>query len=307
MLAIFIGILAGMGIGLQTAINSRLRHFLGSPFLASLVSFSVGAIALLTVLIISDHPLLLEHSTIINIPWWAWFGGLLGMIGLTSNVLLFPKLGGVQTAVMPILGQVLMGSLIDTFGWFHSPQADFSFHRLIGLLLVLFGVFTTVVLPHIHSLRNKHVQGLWRWQLAGIIAGMVMAAQTAINGELGRQLHSATYAATISMLGGMLSISLIVLFYKGNFSHLTLAVGKGKPYWIWFGGILGAIYISVGAWLVQIVGTGGTVVLMLCGLISMSLLIDKFGWLGVTKKVVQKIQLLGLFMLLSGVACIHLL
>lgn len=306
MLVILIGIIAGMGVSLQTAVNSRLRHFLSSPFLTSFVSFSVGATVLFSLTILNGNSPIPTNELVTIIPWWAWFGGLLGMVGLTCNVLLFPKLGGIQTAIMPILGQVLMGCLIDTFGWLHSPQIDFSFSRLIGLILVLSGVFTAVVLPNIQSLRTTQDKGLWSWRIIGIIAGMVTAAQTAVNGEMSRLLGSATHAAAISMLGGMLSIICIVLFYERSLSHLRLAFGKDRPYWIWFGGILGAFYISIGAWLVQYVGTGGSVVLMLCGLIAMSLLIDKFGWLSAPKKNIQKIQLLGLLLLISGVACIRL-
>lgn len=56
----------------------------------------------------------------------------------------------------------------------------------------------------------------------------------------------------------------------------------------------------------QHIGTGGTVVLMLCGLISMSLIIDKWGLLGVPKKIVQPVQIIGLLLLISGVAAIRL-
>lgn len=80
-------------------------------------------------------------------PWWAWCGGILGTIGLTANVLIFPKLGGVQTAVMPILGQVLMGIVIDSFGLLHSVEIPFSGSRIFGVLLVLTGVLIAIVLP----------------------------------------------------------------------------------------------------------------------------------------------------------------
>lgn len=301
MLAILIGIIAGMGISLQTAVNSRLRSFLTSPFLTSFVSFSVGAMVLFSLTLLSGHSIIPTFSQIAVTPWWAWLGGLLGMVGLTSNVLLFSKLGGVQTAVIPILGQVLMGCLIDTFGWLNSPQADFSLNRFIGLILVLSGVFSAVVLPNIKSLRRTPIKVLWLWQLLGIFSGILTATQTAVNAELSRFLGSTTHATAISMLGGMLSIIWLVI-YERSFSNLRFALGRDKPYWIWCGGVLGAFYVSVGAWLVQYVGTGGSVVLMLCGLIAMSLVIDKFGWLSAPKKKIQKIQLLGLLLLISGVA-----
>lgn len=88
----------------------------------------------------------------------------------------------------------------------------------------------------------------------GIIAGMVTAAQTAVNGEMSRLLNSATHSTAVSMLGGMLSIIGIVLFYERSLSHLRLAFGKDRPYWIWFGGVLGAFYVSIGACLVHYVG-----------------------------------------------------
>lgn len=306
MFAIFIGIFAGMTIALQTAINARLRNLLQAPFLTAFTSFCIGAVTLLILLSLSGQALMPDATLLANTPWWAWFGGVLGMIGLTGNVLLFPKLGGVQTAVMPILGQVLMGCLIDSFGWLNSPQVDFSLQRALGIGLVLSGIFTTVILPNVKSLRAQHEKGLWGWRVAGVLIGTMMALQTAVNGELGRQAHSATYAALISMLGGVSCISVIALLIERRFRNLSFALGKGKPAWIWLGGVLGAFYISVAAHLMQHIGTGGTVVLMLCGLISMSLIIDKWGLLGVPKKIVQPVQIIGLLLLISGVAAIRL-
>ncbi|MFU2099001.1 DMT family transporter [Mannheimia haemolytica] len=110
-----IGILAGVLIAFQSAINARLRMHVGAAFLTSFVSFSVGLLFLLGLSLIMQQTPAFSLDNLGNVPLWAWTGGLLGMVGLTANVLIFPKLGGVQTAVMPILGQVLMGVLIDTF------------------------------------------------------------------------------------------------------------------------------------------------------------------------------------------------
>ncbi|WP_268869681.1 DMT family transporter [Paucilactobacillus suebicus] len=44
MLAIIIGLSIGFGLPIQTSINSRLRKSVGSPFVASMTSFTVGTI-----------------------------------------------------------------------------------------------------------------------------------------------------------------------------------------------------------------------------------------------------------------------
>lgn len=109
MLTILIGLFIGIGLPIQTSINTRLKNTVGSPFVASLISFSIGTIFLAVITLIKNGNLLISLKTIMKEPLWIWIGGLLGVIYLTSNILLFPKLGSVQTAIMPIMGQIIMG------------------------------------------------------------------------------------------------------------------------------------------------------------------------------------------------------
>ncbi|QIW16034.1 hypothetical protein A4G20_06655 [Pasteurellaceae bacterium RH1A] len=304
---LLIGILAGMGIAFQSAVNARLRLHLSVPFLTSLVSFSVGFLFLLMLSFLSGNSLMISQPVLQNVPFWAWLGGVLGMISLTVNVLIFPKLGGVQTAVMPILGQVLMGVLIDTFAWLNAKQIAFSSSRMLGVSLVLLGVVVAVVLPNIKTLnRQTHGKGLWLWRGLGILGGMGMATQAAVNGELGRVLGSPLTSSLVSFLVGTLGLLFIVLFYEKSLSHLTKSP-KNQPLWIWFGGVLAGLFIFASVWLVPQIGTGSVVMLMLLGLIVGSLLVDKFGWFGTAKKAVSWLQVAGVILLLAGVACIRLI
>lgn len=302
-----IGLLAGAFIAIQSAVNARLRQHLGFAFLTSFVSFLVGLIFLLILSLILGSPLIFNSETLFAVPLWAWTGGLLGMFGLTANVLIFPKLGGVQTAIMPILGQVLMGVLIDTFGLLKSLQIAISTIRLIGIGLVLLGVFVAIVLPQLKALKQKtNNENLWLWRGLGIVGGMALATQAAVNGELGRQLGSSLSAATTSFLVGTITLFLTVLFYEKSLPNLFKSA-KAKPIWIWSGGILGSLFILSGVWLVSQIGTGSVVMLVLSGLICGSLLVDKFGLFGVAKKPVLSSHLIGVALLILGVACIRLI
>lgn len=49
------------------------------------------------------------------------------------------------------------------------------------------------------------------WRAFGVLAGMLSAVQTAINGHLGQVLHSAVAAALVSFLVGTLGLVLVVL------------------------------------------------------------------------------------------------
>lgn len=308
MFLILLGIIIGAGLSVQTVINSRLRDHLFSPFLASTVSFFVGTFSLAMVVWLSGQSLFIDSELIIRAPFWLWIGGLLGVIGLTTNILLFPHLGAVQTAIMPILGQVIMSMLIDHFGWFHANSLPLSWNRIVGIVLVLFGIFLAVALSELRRNRKKENKSvvIWLWRLLGVVAGMLSAMQTAVNGELGRFLHSPVQAAFISFLVGVLTLILFVGIKEGKFYRIKEAARQGMPWWIWFGGILGAFFVFGSAFLMPLIGTGETVILALLGMISGSLLVDQYGFLNVPRKPVYSIQIIGLLILLSGVALIRL-
>ena len=90
MLAIIIGFIIGLLVPVQTSINTRLRGVVGSPFLASLISFSIGSLFLLLLVLLVDGDFTGLSATA-DEPFWIWGGGLLGVIYLTGNILLFPR------------------------------------------------------------------------------------------------------------------------------------------------------------------------------------------------------------------------
>ncbi|MFC6259424.1 DMT family transporter [Levilactobacillus fujinensis] len=313
MAAITFAITIGIILSLQTAVNSRLRGFIGSPYQASFVSFTVGTLFLAVILLLNRQPLGISQHLLTTQPWWIWIGGLLGVIFLTTNILLFPHIGGIQTAIMPILGQVIMGVIIDNFGWFHSPQQSLTLIRLLGLLVALIGIIVTVALPEIiqahvapASNPNPAHGNPWPWRLLGIVTGALGATQTTINGRLGLALNSALHAAFISFLIGTLCLFLIVLLVHHNFRAIRQATGHGKPWWIWIGGAMGGIFVLGNAYLAPILGTGQTVVFALLGQIAGGLLVDQFGLLGAHHKPIVPVQFLGLFLLIGGVILIRL-
>lgn len=318
MVAILIGLVIGIGLPMQTSINSRLRSALGSPFWASLISFGIGTVFLGVMTLIDRHSLGLNGALFTTQPWWIWIGGILGVIYLTGNIILFPKLGSVQTVIMPVLGQIIAGLLIDNFGLFYSPQSTLDVLRGIGALLVLGGVVVTVA-GESWLERRTHQEGLedtstvekapahlMIWRLFGVFAGMLSAAQTAINGHLGIVLQSKIQAAFISFLVGVVLLIVIVLVMRPKLQKITGA-GQHHPWWMWLGGLLGALFVLGNVYLVPILGTGLSVIIVLVGLMIGSLLIDQFGWLASKRHPVAFIQIVGIFVMIAGVVVIRTL
>ncbi|WZE73343.1 DMT family transporter [Macrococcus sp. CCM 2573] len=303
----------GLVVPIQTAVNSRLRTYVLSPFVASFVSFSVGTIFLLFMTLITKHTLLIDSSVILNEPKWIWIGGILGLIGLTANILLFPVLGGVQTVVLPIMGQIIMSIIVDHFGLFHAPSHALTPLRFIGLLVLVLGVIMVIVLPDWLRKRKQHYiapdeQSISKlpFQISGIIAGMLMATQSAINGELGHLLNSPVHAAFVSFFIGTVFLFIIVTFIRKEITQIRFAIGKDKPKWIWIGGILGSFFVFGMSYLVPIIGTGLVVIICLFGQIICSILLDSFGWIGAKQKKVTGVQYLGLAFIFLAIVLIRM-
>ncbi|UQS86883.1 DMT family transporter [Nicoliella spurrieriana] len=298
------GIIAGLVLPVQTSINTKLKNTLrGGPFFASMVSFVIGTLSLLIVNLIEGNSLLVPVNTFTTEPVWIWFGGALGVVGLTANIIIFPYLGAVQTVVMPILGQILMGMLIDNFGLFAAPVHHFTLLRLLGIIILLAGIFMIVIKrePAASSHKSK-----LPWQLIGLVAGMFQASQAPINGHLGILIGSPTHAALISFFVGAVILLIIGGISEHGYQKVKNAFSHGHPWWVLSGGALGAIYVLANADISPIIGAGTAVILALLGNLFGSVIFDKYGIMGASKKHITIVQYLGIVVMFLGVVIVKL-
>ena len=309
MFPILLGLTIGFILPIQTSINSRLRIALGSPFSSSLASFLLGSVFLTGVCIVSAPTLLPSAAFIASHPWWLYLGGLCGVIFLTSNILLFPRIGAVQTAIFPVVGQITMGLLIDNFGWFRAPVTSLGATRAAGAVLVVIGVVVAVAVPEFLRCRSgtfaSKPASAWLWRMFGLCGGALSAEQTAINGQLGIALKSPHRAALVSFLVGSVALIIIVAILRPENTYVRTK--SMHRWWMWIGGFIGASFVLGNAYLSPMLGTGLTVVLTLIGMMCGGIAIDVFGWLGAQRKGTSLVQIAGILMMICGVAIIRLL
>lgn len=312
-MSIILGFLAGVGLPIQTSVNTRLRKKVGSPYNASLVSFVVALLFLSALLLITGQGLHIPLAQLLNEPAWIWIGGICGLVFLTGNILLFSKLGGVQTVVLPVLGQILMGLIIDNFGLFYSQKTPLSVFRIAGAVMVILGVVLVSMAKEnktaSEKLQKSESTTLWIWRAFGIFAGMLSATQIAVNGYLGKVVGSPIKASAISFTVGIifLAIICIVLHFKNGKSESFKNESAKNPWWMWIGEILGGLYILANVYLSRIVGTGMTVIILLIGSTTGGILVDHFGMFESPKKPINAQKILGVLIMILGAAAIKLL
>lgn len=132
--------LAGLLLPLQVAFNNKLTSVSGNPTTSSLVSFSVGTIALLIYSVFGQVSFQKSFLPLGHAPWYAWIGGLVGALYIISTVVASPRIGIVVFLIIVILGQLTTSALLEHFGWLGTPLKPFNWLKGIGVVLVLSGV-----------------------------------------------------------------------------------------------------------------------------------------------------------------------
>ena len=83
--------------------------------------------------------------------------------------------------------------------------------------------------------------------------------------------------------------------------------GNLKPWWMWIGGILGALCLSANTVTPAHIGTGMTVIMNLLGSTAMGTLVDHFGWFNTARRPVTLRKAAGLLIMMIGAGLIRLL
>lgn len=131
---------AGLGITLQTTLNSQLARGLGGDSVtAALFSFSAGAFSL-GIYSLLRGGLFASLAAIPSQPLWSLAGGLIGVCALFSYVVLAPKIGFSALLGLAIVGQLLSSQMIDHFGLLGAVKRPVSLSKLAGMLVMLIGL-----------------------------------------------------------------------------------------------------------------------------------------------------------------------
>lgn len=139
-IAWILGIVAGLGLTAQVGMNSQLRKVLDSANLAALVSFLVGTLGLVALLVATRTPLP-GREALGAVPVWAWFGGLLGAVYVASSTIVATELGATTLLALALLGQLAGALVVDHYGWLGLPVNPLTGTRIAGVALLGIGVW----------------------------------------------------------------------------------------------------------------------------------------------------------------------
>ena len=138
----------------------------------------------------------------------------------------------------------------------------------------------------------------WIFYLLAAAAGAANPAQAGANAELKKVLQDALPATMFVYLSGLIGVVVIWLLVRqpipGSDKLATV------PWWAWMGGLLSIGATLAGAVFAQKMGSGVFTGITLTASLTMSVVLDNFGWMGFKEHPANAGRLAGLGLMIAG-------
>jgi len=265
-LAVFVGALTAV----QSRLNGQLSKDIHNGIAAALISFGTGWV----VLFVLCFGLKIERAGLRNI-WqgissgrlrgWEIIGGMGGGFFVATQSITVPMLGVAIFTITTVGGQTVASLLVDKLGISPAGKKLITVPRIFAAIMTLFAV-TIAVSPDL----SKATFSLFPIMLA-LSVGIVIAFQQALNGRVNAVAMRPLATAFLNFIMGtiVLIVALMInLANGGTISHLPT-----NP-WIYAGGPIGVIFISVSAFAVKHLGILNFVLASVTGQLIGALLLD---------------------------------
>ncbi len=212
LISTILAIFAGLAFAIQGPTNTKLSFQIGN-LEAAMVSFIGGIVTLgLMVIFIGDG----DFTQIINAPFWMWLGGLCGAAMVLIITYSTPLLGAAFTITIIMFGQLLMGILIDAFGWFNTNPIRIEPMRLLGCAAIMVGlllVYTSKRISEGAASINKKISII---VILAFLAGSTGGIQAACNSNIANYIGKVEGSMLNFIVGLLITTVALIISKKGS-------------------------------------------------------------------------------------------
>lgn len=130
--------LAGAFLPIQAGMNARLGQAAGSPVWASMLSFLVGTLGLMTYILVTRQAV--SWAGVREAPGYVWMAGFMGAFYVTVIILAFPRLGPGLTFGLIVAGQMSLSVLLEHHNILVTHPTPINAMKILGIALIVAGV-----------------------------------------------------------------------------------------------------------------------------------------------------------------------
>ncbi|MEL6463653.1 MAG: DMT family transporter [Pseudomonadota bacterium] len=133
--------------------------------------------------------------------------------------------------------------------------------------------------------------------VATVTIGLALALQPAMNAEVARRIGSGIGGVMFS-----LSVSVVVIVAWALITRPTIqpAALAAAPWWIWFSGLIGALFLLTGLSATPAIGAAGFFLCLIVGQLTGSAIADHFGMVGLSERPLTWQRMFGIALVAIG-------
>lgn len=135
-----VALAAGTFSALQSAVNTRLAQYVGGPITSALISVIITGLALIPVALATKASFP-AASSLSAVPWWAWTGGVIGALFLTTVIYSIQGLGVAGAISLVMAAQIVTSVAMDQLGVHGGTPVPLTVTRGLGCILLIAGVW----------------------------------------------------------------------------------------------------------------------------------------------------------------------
>ena len=139
-LLIFIGLIGGVAVGLQSPLASMISQRIGTLESVFIVHIGGAVVALIPLLYFGGGKLGQWRT----LPWYALGAGAFGLVVIGAVSYMIPRVGIAASITTIVAGQLIVGTILDHFGLLGAAERSLDPTRILGLAVVMLGVWLTV-------------------------------------------------------------------------------------------------------------------------------------------------------------------
>ena len=245
-LALTAAVASGALVAVQQRVNGELKTTLGDALLTALVSFATGLAAVVAV-VMTRAPARASLRRVREVPWVQRLGGLGGACLVLVGAAAAPEIGVALLSIGLVAGQTVGGLVVDRVGMGPGGPRSLSAPRLLGAGLCLLAVGLSILGDGARAASPLLL-------LLVVAAGLMIAVQQALNGQVKRTTGDAGVATLVNFVIGTAALALGALL-SAAFGRLDVSSWPGPEQWyLYLGGPMGAVFVAVAAVVVRTLG-----------------------------------------------------
>jgi transporter family-2 protein len=132
--------------------------------------------------------------------------------------------------------------------------------------------------------------------LVAAISGISMAIQGTINSSLSQKTSLLSATLVVHIIGTLVALVALLAWRAPLLKYKWISV----PWYLYLGGILSVLIIGLVAVSIPKVGVCNATTAIIIGQVSMAVLIDHFGWFGLSRLPWSPSQLIGIALFAAG-------